>query len=372
MDQIRVALAGNLADYRFVDSTGQEVAGSQVDYNGSPAGYTTSPEEHIIYVSAHDNETWFDAIQYKVPSGTDMANRVKVQNMGLSLVMFSQGVPFFHAGSDLLRSKSFERDSYNSGDWYNAIDWTFKDNNWGHGLPPAERNQDNWDIMRPLLGNLDLMADIADIRVNSGHFQRLLRIRQSSPLFRLQTAEQINSRLQFHNTGPDQIPGLIVMSISDVGQADNLDPNADMILVVFNATPDDLSYTLPKELSQVDLGLHPELALLSDSTLRGQAIDGIATLPPRSTTVLLAMEGSMETAEVSEEEPVKETAGETVIEGEPADTDSAPDAESEPDTQPDAEPDDEGTSTGVLFALGVLVAGAAAAGGFIFMRRREL
>jgi pullulanase-type alpha-1,6-glucosidase len=117
MDQIRVALAGNLADYRFVDSTGQEVAGSQVDYNGSPAGYTTSPEEHIIYVSAHDNETWFDAIQYKVPSGTDMANRVKVQNMGLSLVMFSQGVPFFHAGSDLLRSKSFERDSYNSGDW---------------------------------------------------------------------------------------------------------------------------------------------------------------------------------------------------------------------------------------------------------------
>jgi hypothetical protein len=80
----------------------------------------------------------------------------------------------------------------------------------------------------------------------------------------------------------------------------------------------------------------------------------------------------METAEVSEEEPVKETAGETVIEGEPADTDSAPDAESEPDTQPDAEPDDEGTSTGVLVALGVLVAGAAAAGGFIFMRRREL
>ncbi len=29
----------------------------------------------------------------------------------------SQGVPFIHAGDDLLRSKSLDRDSYNSGGW---------------------------------------------------------------------------------------------------------------------------------------------------------------------------------------------------------------------------------------------------------------
>ena len=33
----------------------------------------------------------------------------------------TQGVPFFCAGDELLRSKSFDRDSYASGDWFNAI-----------------------------------------------------------------------------------------------------------------------------------------------------------------------------------------------------------------------------------------------------------
>lgn len=31
--------------------------------------------------------------------------------------MMVQGVAFFHAGSDILRSKSLDRDSYNSGDF---------------------------------------------------------------------------------------------------------------------------------------------------------------------------------------------------------------------------------------------------------------
>ncbi|RIK37201.1 MAG: DUF3372 domain-containing protein, partial [Chloroflexi bacterium] len=49
-DQIRVGLAGNLADFEFVDRTGAIVKGSQIDYNGSPAGYTQDPQEHIVYV----------------------------------------------------------------------------------------------------------------------------------------------------------------------------------------------------------------------------------------------------------------------------------------------------------------------------------
>jgi len=50
------------------------------------------------------------------------------------------GVPFIHAGDDLLRSKSLDRDSYNSGDHFNRVDWTGSDNNfgvvrfWGVGL----------------------------------------------------------------------------------------------------------------------------------------------------------------------------------------------------------------------------------------------
>ena len=66
-DQIKVGLAGNLRDYRFVDRNGQTVTGSQVDYNGQPAGYAAEPDETITYVDAHDNETLFDVLQYKLP-----------------------------------------------------------------------------------------------------------------------------------------------------------------------------------------------------------------------------------------------------------------------------------------------------------------
>ena len=74
-------------------------------------------------------------------------------------MLLGQGVPFMHAGSDLLRSKSFDRDSYNSGDWFNKLDFSYQDNNFGVGLPVAGKNQDNWFLMQPLLGQPDAKAN---------------------------------------------------------------------------------------------------------------------------------------------------------------------------------------------------------------------
>jgi pullulanase len=34
-------------------------------------------------------------------------------------------------GIDTLRSKSMDRNSYNSGDWFNRLDWTYSDNYFG-------------------------------------------------------------------------------------------------------------------------------------------------------------------------------------------------------------------------------------------------
>ena len=155
-DQIRVGMAGNLADYEFIDHNGDLVTGKDVDYNGQPAGYTQDPQEDITYISKHDNQTLYDNNTYKNPVDTSMADRVRVQNVGLSTVLLGQGVPFMHAGSDLLRSKSFDRDSYNSGDWFNRLDFTYQANNYGVGLPVAGKNQDNWVIMQPRLANPDL------------------------------------------------------------------------------------------------------------------------------------------------------------------------------------------------------------------------
>ena len=238
-DQIRASLAGNLADYAFEDRTGTVVTGAEVPYGDdeAPAAYTAVPAENIVYVSAHDNETLFDAIQYKAPAEATLADRVRMQGMALDLVMLAQGVPFFHAGSDLLRSKSMDRDSYDSGDWFNRLDFTYASNNWGVGLPVADKNEQNWPIIQPLLANPDLAPTSDHILQASAHFQEMLQIRKSSPLFRLQTAVSIQERLQFHNTGPEQIPGLIVMSLDDtVGEP--LDATYDRIVVLFNASPE--------------------------------------------------------------------------------------------------------------------------------------
>jgi pullulanase len=295
-DILRVTLAGNLADYTFTGHTGETITGADVLYNGNPgAGYTADPQENIVYVSAHDNETLFDAIQYKAPLDTSLEDRVRMQNMGVSLVSLSQGVPFFHAGTELLRSKNLDRDSYDSGDWFNRLDFTYQDNNWGRGLPIADKNRANWEIMAPLLGNPDLAPGPEHIQAALDHFIEMLTIRGSSPLFRLQTAEEIHARVLFHNTGPEQVPGMIVMSIDDrVGE--DLDENVDFIVVVFNATNDPQTVTLPEDLSEPMI-LHPIQAASADAAVRESAYDEdehSLTVPARTTAVFVAQQTAPE------------------------------------------------------------------------------
>ncbi len=290
-DHIRIGLAGNLRDYTFTDRTGASVTGADVLYNGQPAGYNLDPQEHIIYVEAHDNETFFDVMMVKAPDDMPIETRIRLHNMGMSLVAMSQGVPFFHAGQDILRSKSGDRDSYNSGDWYNAIDWTYSTNNWGHGLPPAEKNRDVWNIWGPLLGDEALAPTTDHILSANAHLRELLQIRYSSPLFRLQTAEQVQTAVSFHNTGADQLPGVIVMHLSDKDL--EIDAEHSAIIVVFNATPDELIYTID-ELTGDGYTLHPLQAASADAVVQGAAFDtetGTFTVPAYTTAVFVASDG---------------------------------------------------------------------------------
>ena len=52
----------------------------------------------------------------KAAAEEDVETRVRRCWLASALVAFSQGVAFFHAGDEILRSKSLDRDSYNSGD----------------------------------------------------------------------------------------------------------------------------------------------------------------------------------------------------------------------------------------------------------------
>ena len=80
--------------------------------------------DEIAYVDAHDNETLFDALALKLPQATSMDDRVRMNTLALATVTLSQSPCFWHAGTELLRSKSLDRNSYDCGDWFNRIDWT--------------------------------------------------------------------------------------------------------------------------------------------------------------------------------------------------------------------------------------------------------
>ena len=289
-DQIRVGLAGNLADYEFQDRTGNTVKGSQVDYNGSPAGYTQDPQENIIYVEAHDNQTLYDNNVYKLPLSTSMVDRVRAQNLGLDFTLLAQGVPFLHAGEEILRSKSMDRNSYNSGDWFNKLDWTLQSNNFGVGLPPAGDNQANWPQIQPRLANPALKPATGDIAANFNHALELLKIRNSSPLFRLRTEGDIMARLQFLNTGPNQVPGLIVMSLSDkIANLPDLDPAYEQTVVLFNAGDTAQSFAIAGLAGQ-GFRLHPVQAGSADSVVRSATFDpatGVFNVPARTTAVFV-------------------------------------------------------------------------------------
>ncbi len=122
-DLIKVGLTGNLADYTFTDSTGRRVKGSEVDYNGAPAGYAAAPGDALAYADAHDNETLFDALAFKLPTTTTPADRARIQVLAMATAALSQGPALSQAGTDRLRSKSLDRNSYDSGDWFNALHW---------------------------------------------------------------------------------------------------------------------------------------------------------------------------------------------------------------------------------------------------------
>ena len=286
-DWIDIGLTGNLRDYTFVDSAGATVTGSEVSYNGQPTGYTKSPIEAVNYVSVHDNQDLFDAVQLKSSFTDSIATRARRQVMGMSLVTLGQGIPFYQGGDDLLRSKDMDQNSYDSGDWFNKIDWTGQTANWGIGLPIASQNQAQWPLMTPLLSNPTYTPQPANIAYTEAAIQDLLKIRYSSGLFRMATLGEIQQNLKFLNTGPNQVPGLIVMKLDANGGNYGMYQH---ILVVFNATNTQVNFT-NSGLQGIPFHLHMVQKQSSDPATRQSSFNlktGTATVPALTTAVFVS------------------------------------------------------------------------------------
>lgn len=274
-DLIKVGLTGNLADYTFTDSSGRTVKGSGVDYNGAPAGYAAVPGDALAYADAHDNESLYDALAFKLPAATSAADRARMQVLAMATAALSQGPSLSQAGSDLLRSKSLDRNSFDSGDWFNALHWDCRDGNgFGRGLPPAADNESKWSYAKPLLTSAVLSPGCAQINGASAAYQDLLTIRTTEKEFDLSTTEQVQSTLSFPLSGKDETPGVITMRLGK-------------LVIVLNATPG-TEHQQIAELAGKDYALHPVQAAGADSTVKKASYErssGSFTVPGRTVAV---------------------------------------------------------------------------------------
>lgn len=242
MDQLRIGLAGNLINFPLRTLNGKKILGKDIPYGDQPTGYALDPADTINYVSKHDNQTLWDNSQYRLPYDVSTDDRVRMHLQSLSYALFAQGIPFIHMGSEFMRSKSFLRDSYDYGDWFNRVDFSKQDNFYNVGLPSAAKDQDNWPLIKQVLAGHEGRDHVnaTHIQFASAAFTDMLAIRMSSPLFRLTSEKQIIDKVSFLNTtvskeGVAQQVGLLVMMIDDT-QGTPVDNNTESMMVIFNSS----------------------------------------------------------------------------------------------------------------------------------------
>ena len=275
---IMLGLAGSLEDYPVPTPEGP-VLGKDLDYGGQPAGFARQPQESVNYVEAHDNETLYDSNIFKLPDDADMETRIRMQTLANATVALGQSPAFFAAGTEILRSKSLDRDSYNSGDWFNGIDWSLERNTFGTGLPVSFKNRARWGQMAPLLENPRLRPKKEDMRRAHEMFLDLLKIRSTTPQLTLGDADLVKQCVTFPNAF--ETPGVIVMRVSGADR-NSADQPGD-VLVVFNSTPEPWEGEV-----EGDFDLHPVQKEGADEVVKAATCTlGVARVPARTVAVFV-------------------------------------------------------------------------------------
>ncbi len=181
-------------------------AHQQVDYskvNYSPTPWAKTPAQCINYVSCHDNHTLYDRLINSAPD-VSQASRLRMHKLANAIVLTSQGVPFLHAGVEMLRSKGGEENSYKSPDSVNQLDWSRK-------------------------------ATYANV---FQYYKDLIRLRKEHPAFRMPTNDMIREHLHFLNFEEENLIGYTL------GEHANGD-SWKRILVLLNGSLQEQAVSLP-------------------------------------------------------------------------------------------------------------------------------
>lgn len=285
-DVIKVGLAGNLQDFKFREHRGSVISAKDLYFRGAPVGCASQTLETINYVSAHDGYTLWDAIVAKAPFHTpgrspataSSEDRQRMAQMALAIPLLGQGIPFLEGGTELLRSKNGDQDSYDSGDFFSRIDWAGMTNYWGAGLPPSWKNIDDWSFWTPRLSSADLQIQPDQIAHTTAYVEALLRLRQSSKLFKLTTLAKVEQHLSFIDNANQPEPGLIAMKLQDHNES---------LLIFLNASRE--ARTFSHESLREPWMLHPlfdeKVDALLAQVLLNQTQRSIQ-IPGRTTVVL--------------------------------------------------------------------------------------
>lgn len=168
----------------------------------SKTPWANEPWQCINYASSHDNYTLYDKLRLSSPEASE--NEIaRMAMLSGALVLTSQGIPFLHAGVEMLRTKGGDYNSYKSGDKVNKIDWSLKSAN-NHVF---------------------------------SYFQWLIKLRKEHPSFRMNSSDQIRKHLVFTS---DYTPGVASYYLIN-------NPNGDIwknLLLVFNANRHEITFRI--------------------------------------------------------------------------------------------------------------------------------
>ncbi len=179
----------------------------QIDYtkvNYSDAPWAKHPDQTINYASCHDNHTLWDRLLNSQPDISE-TDRIRMHILANTIVLTSQGIPFLHAGVEMLRTKNGVENSYKSPDIINQIDWS--------------RKSTYLNVVQ--------------------FYQKLISLRKNHPAFRMPTTQMIQENLSFLDV---QESGVVVYLLKGASSNDSWEE----ILVVFNGSQAAKKIRIPK------------------------------------------------------------------------------------------------------------------------------
>lgn len=209
-DGIRDGLKGSVFDERdkgFVngkqglESFVQQGIAAGLEYPATMATYK-DPEQVVTYAEAHDNHTLWDKLELTNPDASEESKK-KMHKLASSIILTSQGVSFVHAGQEFMRTKYGDHNSYKSPDSVNQLDWD-------------RRTEFSREV---------------------DYFKGLIKLRKHYKSFRMTTAEDIQSKLEFIDA-PDN-------TVAYRLDAKGLKDRAKEIVVIHNANTEPVKISLP-------------------------------------------------------------------------------------------------------------------------------